>query len=94
MPVSEELLAIMDEMDVLYDKFIEKVSTEIDMSPQFVTDTVSEQMDKVKNFLDKSIERTRRIEAAERRAKRRAVTIASVTEEDVAQSDAPDDVAA
>jgi hypothetical protein len=84
----------MDEMDVLYDKFIEKVITEIDMSPQFVTDTVSEQMDKVKNFLDKSIERTRRIEAAERRAKRRAVTIASVTEEDVSQSDAPDDVAA
>ena len=90
MPVSKELLQIIDDMDELYDKFIEKIGTEIDMSAQFVNDIVDDHMDKVKNFLDKSIERTRRIEAAERRAKRRNLISASVTEEEDAPPDDAD----
>ena len=90
MPASEEILQILDDIDTVHERLLEKIGTEISIDAKFINDIVADHMDKVKIILDKSIERSRRIETAERRVKRRAYATDQppVVEEDAPPADA------
>jgi hypothetical protein len=83
MTASPQLMDLIDEMDLLYDKFMTAVGNEVSIDTEFVSDFVADQMDKVKSFLDKSIERGRQIETAERKARRRLLIAAATAKIDV-----------